>query len=184
MTRAIAALAALILIAQPAAAAQKAHATARLAGLDGKALGTAEFSAINHGVLIVLDLHDLPPGPHGVHLHVSGNCDAKSGFTKAGPILSTVPGKQHGYLAEGGPEAGDLPNQFAGADGKLHASMVTTAFTLGNGKKSIFDRDGVAIILDQRGDDYRTQPLGNAGNRIACGVVMRTVGPASRKRHK
>jgi len=184
MTRLIALLAALSLLAPPALAAQKAHATARLAGLDGKALGTAEFSAVNHGVLIVLDLHDLPPGAHGVHLHVSGNCDAKSGFTKAGPILSTVPGKQHGYLAEGGPEAGDLPNQFAGADGRLHASMVTTAFTLGNGKKSIFDRDGVALILDQRGDDYRTQPLGNAGGRIACGVVMRTVGPASRKRHK
>jgi Cu-Zn family superoxide dismutase len=184
MTRLIALLAALSLLAPPALAAQKAHATARLAGLDGKALGTAEFSAVNHGVLIVLDLHDLPPGAHGVHLHVSGNCDAKSSFTKAGPILSTVPGKQHGYLAEGGPEAGDLPNQFAGADGRLHASMVTTAFTLGNGKKSIFDRDGVALILDQRGDDYRTQPLGNAGNRIACGVVMRTIGPASRKRHK
>ena len=184
MTRTLALLTALALLALPAAAAQKAHAIARLAGLDGKALGTAEFSAGNHGVLIVLDLHDLPPGAHGVHLHVSGNCDAKSGFTKAGPILSTVPGKQHGYLAEGGPEAGDLPNQFAGADGRLHASMVTTAFTLGNGKKSIFDRDGVALILDQRGDDYRTQPLGNAGGRIACGVVMRTVGPAARKRHK
>jgi len=145
-------------------------------------VGTAEFSAVNHGVLIVLDLHDLPPGAHGVHLHVSGNCDAKSGFTKAGPILSLVPGKQHGYLAEGGPEAGDLPNQFAGADGRLHASMVTTGFTLGNGKKSIFDRDGVALILDQRGDDYRTQPLGNAGGRIACGVVMRTAGPPARHR--
>jgi len=182
MTRTLALLTALALLALPAAAAQKAHAVARLTGLDGKALGTAEFSAVNHGVLIVLDLHDLPPGAHGVHLHVSGNCDAKSGFTKAGPILSLVPGKQHGYLAEGGPEAGDLPNQFAGADGRLHASMVTTGFTLGNGKKSIFDRDGVALILDQRGDDYRTQPLGNAGGRIACGVVMRTAGPPARHR--
>jgi len=182
MTRTLALLTALALLALPAAAAQKAHAVARLTGLDGKALGTAELSAVNHGVLIVLDLHDLPPGAHGVHLHVSGNCDAKSGFTKAGPILSLVPGKQHGYLAEGGPEAGDLPNQFAGADGRLHASMVTTGFTLGNGKKSIFDRDGVALILDQRGDDYRTQPLGNAGGRIACGVVMRTAGPPARHR--
>ena len=155
---------------------------ARLAGLDGKALGSADFSAVNHGVLIVLDLHDLPPGAHGVHLHVSGNCDAKSGFTKAGPILSLTPGKLHGYLAEGGPMAGDLPNQFAGTDGRLDASMVTNAFTLGNGKKSIFDRDGISLILDERADDYRAQPLGNAGARIACGVVMRTVGPASRRR--
>lgn len=168
----------------PAQAASKAHAVARLAGLDGKSLGNVDFSTVNHGVLIVLDLHDLPPGAHGIHLHVSGNCDAKSGFTKAGPVLSLVPGKLHGLLAEGGPQTGDLPNQFAGSDGRLHASVVTTAFTLGNGKKSIFDRDGVSLILDERADDYRTQPLGNAGTRIACGVVMRTVGPASRKRHK
>jgi Cu-Zn family superoxide dismutase len=171
-----------LLLPLPAWAAQKAHAVARLQGLDGKALGTADFAAVNRGVLITLDLHDLPPGPHGVHLHVSGNCDAKSGFTRAGPILSITPGKQHGYLAEGGPEAGDLPNQWADDQGRLHASMVTTGFSLGNGKRSIFDRDGVAIIVDQRGDDYRTQPLGNAGNRIACGVVMRTVGPKPRKK--
>ena len=79
---------------------------------------------------------------------------------------------------------GDLPNQFAGADGRLRASVVTNAFTLGNGKKSIFDRDGVSLILDERADDYRTQPLGNAGKRIGCGVVVRTAGPVARKRHK
>ncbi len=183
MRRAVLALL-LALMPLPALAAAKAHAVARLAGLDGKALGSVDFSAVNHGVLIVFDLRDLPPGPHGIHLHVSGNCDAKSGFTRAGPILSLTPGKLHGMLAEGGPLAGDLPNQFAGADGRLHASVVTNAFTLGNGKKSIFDRDGVSLILDERADDYRTQPLGNAGTRIACGVVMRTVGPVSRKRHK
>ena len=186
MTRVLAlCLLGLALAAAPAAAAQKAKAVARLAGLDGKPLGTAEFSAVNRGVLITFDLHDLPPGAHAIHLHTSGNCDAKSGFTAAGPILTLIPGKQHGYLAEGGPEAGDLPNQFAGADGRLHASVVTTGFSLGNGKRSIFDRDGVALIVDARGDDYRTQPLGNAGNRIACGVVMRTVGPAARRKpHK
>ena len=112
----------------------------------------------------------------------SGKCDAKSGFTSAGPILTLIPGKQHGYLAEGGPEAGDLPNQFAGADGHLHASVLANGFSLGNGKRSIFDRDGVAIIVDARADDYRTQPLGNAGDRIACGVVMRTAGPKARRK--
>ncbi len=185
MTRYSVLLLALALAAIPAAAAtRKAHAVARLTGLDGKTLGAAEFSAVNRGILIVFDLHDLPPGPHAIHLHTSGNCDAKSGFTAAGPVLTLVPGKQHGYLAEGGPEAGDLPTQFAGADGRLHASVVTNSFSLGNGKKSIFDRDGVALIVDERGDDYRTQPLGNAGNRIGCGVVIRTAGPAARKRRK
>ena len=167
-----------LLAATPASAALKAKAVARLSSLEGKPVGTVEFNGLNHGVLITFDLHDLTRGPHGIHLHTSANCDAKSGFTAAGPILSLAPGKKHGYLAEGGPETGDLPNQFADADGRLHASVVTSSFTLGNGKKSIFDCDGVSIIIDQRGDDYRTQPLGNAGNRIACGVIVRTRGPA------
>lgn len=174
----VALLIATLLPATPASAALKAKAIARLSSLEGKPVGTVDFAALGHGVLITFDLHDLPPGAHGIHLHTSANCDAKSGFTAAGPILSLAPGKKHGYLAEGGPETGDLPNQFAGADGHLHASVVTTSFSLGNGKKSIFDRDGVSVIVDQRGDDYRTQPLGNAGNRIACGVVIRTRAPA------
>ena len=162
----------------PADAQPRARAHAKLAGLDGKPLGTASFRSVNGGVLIELDLQGLPPGPHGMHLHASGQCDARSGFMKAGPVLSLNPKRRHGYLAKGGPLAGDLPNQFAGADGRLKASTVTNAFTLGNGKRSIFDRDGVSLIVKKRGDDYRTQPLGNAGDRIACGVVMRTVHPA------
>jgi Cu-Zn family superoxide dismutase len=161
----------------PAWAAPKPRAIARLTDLNGKPVGTADFRAVDRGVLIEFDLTGLTPGAHGLHLHVSGNCDAKTGFTSAGPILSLTQGRQHGFLAEKGPETGDLPNQFAGADGHLHASVVTTAFTLGNGQRSIFDRDGVALIVDARGDDYRTQPLGNAGTRIACGVVIRTVAP-------
>ena len=178
MTRFALIFAAFAVPAAPALAALKARAVAHPASLAGKPLGTVTFDAVNRGVVITFDLQGLTPGPHAIHLHTSGNCDAKTGFTSAGPILTLVPGKQHGYLAEGGPLAGDLPNQFAGADGRLHASVETNGFSLGNGKRSIFDRDGVAVILDARGDDYRTQPLGNAGDRIACGVVMRTRGPA------
>jgi superoxide dismutase, Cu-Zn family len=174
----LAASAALILLAAPAQAALKARAIARLEGQDGKPVATAVFDALGHGVLITFDLHDLPPGPHAIHLHTSGNCDPKTGFTSAGPIFSLMAGKQHGYLAEGGPETGDLPNQFAGADGHLHASVENGSFNIGNGKKSIFDHDDVSVIVDARGDDYRAQPLGNAWDCIACGVVMRTRGPA------
>ena len=117
----------------------------------------------------------------GMHLHASAQCDAKSGFMKAGPILSLNSRKRHGYLAKGGPLTGDLPNQFAGADGRLKASTVTNAFTLGNGKRSIFNRDGVSLIVKKRGDDYRTQPIGNSGDRIACGTVVRTQGTAPRR---
>ena len=167
------------LLAVPAMA--KPRAVAHLKGLDGKPVGTVTLLAVNRGVLIQFDLSDLPPGAHGVHLHVSGNCDPKTGFTSAGPILSVgAVTKRHGFLAEGGPLAGDLPNQFAGADGRLHAETLAPGFSLGNGKRSIFDKDGVAIIVDQRGDDYRSQPMGESGARIACGVVIRTQGPLPR----
>ncbi|MBN9553975.1 MAG: superoxide dismutase family protein, partial [Alphaproteobacteria bacterium] len=122
-----------------------------------------------------------PPGAHGIHLHVSGSCDPKTGFTSAGPILGLGPViRKHGFLADGGPLAGDLPNQYAGADGRLHAATLVNGFSLGNGKRSIFDRDGVAIILDQRGDDSHSQPMGESGARIACGVIVRTQGPLPR----
>ena len=172
----------LVLAAALAPAVQaKPRAVAHLKALDGKAVGTVNFSAVDRGVLIEFDLNGLPPGPHAIHLHVSGNCDPKSGFTSAGPILSVgAVTRKHGFLAEGGPLAGDLPNQFADADGRLHAETLANGFSLGNGKRSIFDRDGAAIIVDQRGDDYRSQPMGESGARIACGVVIRTQGPLPR----
>jgi Cu-Zn family superoxide dismutase len=174
-------LAALVFALSAAPASAKPRAIAHLKGLDGKPMGTVTFLTVNRGVLVEFDLTGLPPGPHGIHLHVSGNCDPKTGFTSAGPILSLGPvTRKHGFLAEGGPLAGDLPNQFAGADGHLHAATLTNGFGLGNGKRSIFDRDGVAVIVDQRGDDYRSQPMGEAGSRIACGVVIRTQGPLPR----
>ncbi|MEP6830317.1 MAG: superoxide dismutase family protein [Rhizomicrobium sp.] len=179
MIRLLLALAALTLFATSASA--KPRAIAHLKMLDGKPAGTVTFLAINRGVLVEFDLTGLPPGSHGVHLHVSGNCDPKTGFTSAGPILGLgAVQRKHGFLAEGGPLAGDLPNQFAGADGHLHAQTLVNSFALGNGKRSIFDRDGVAIIVDQRGDDYRSQPMGESGARIACGVVIRTQGPLPR----
>ncbi len=181
MTRFLLAFAALTLpfLALPACAKPRAIAHVKL--LDGKPAGTVTFAAVNRGILVEFDLAGLPPGPHGIHLHVSGNCDPKTGFTSAGPILGLGPVvRKHGLLAEGGPLAGDLPNQYASADGHLHAATLTNGFGLGNGKNSIFDRDGVAIIIDQRGDDYRSQPMGESGARIACGVIMRTQGPLPR----
>jgi Cu-Zn family superoxide dismutase len=177
--RLFAAILAGLVAAAPASA--KPRAVAHLKDLDGKPVGTVTFQAINRGVLVELDLNGLPPGPHGVHVHVSGNCDPKTAFTSAGPILSLgLVTRRHGFLAEGGPLAGDLPNQFAGADGRLHAQTLTNGFALGNGKRSIFDRDGAAIIIDHRGDDYRSQPMGESGDRIACGVIVRTQGPLPR----
>ncbi len=162
------------------AAASKAHAVARTIGLDGQAVGTVDFAQTSHGVLIQFDLHGLPPGTHAIHIHTSGNCDTKTKFTSAGPHFSPEP-KIHGYMSKGGPHPGDLPNQVAAGDGTLRASTISNMFSLGNGKKSIFDRDGAAIILHARADDYMSQPAGNSGDRIACGVIVRTQGPGSRR---
>ena len=163
------------------AAASKARAIARLSGPDGRPLGSAKFIATSHGVLIEFDLKGLPPGGHAMHIHTSGSCDTKLAFTSAGPDFSPEPNKMHGYLSGHGPHAGDLPNQFAAGDGTLHASVISNAFSLGNGKKSIFDRDGASLIVHARADDYANQPAGNSGDRIACGVIMRTVAPGTRK---
>jgi Cu-Zn family superoxide dismutase len=171
----------LALAASPSlAAATKARAVAHMKALDGGNAGTIDLSQTNHGTLIVFDLHGLPPGAHGIHIHTSGNCDTKTKFTSAGPHFSPEP-KNHGFMAKGGPHAGDLPNQFAAPDGSLHASTISNMFALGNGKKSIFDRDGASIIVMAKADDYASQPAGGGGDRIACGVIMRTAGPKPRK---
>jgi Cu-Zn family superoxide dismutase len=163
------------------ATASKARAIAHLAGRDGHAMGTASFIATSHGVLIELDLKGLAPGAHAIHLHTSGNCDAKVAFTSAGPDLGFAPTKLHGFLAPHGPHSGDLPNEFAAGDRTLHASVISNAISLGNGKKSIFDRDGASIIVHAKADDYVSQPAGNSGDRVACGVIERTVAPGARK---
>ena len=130
-------------------------------------------------MLITFDLYGLPPGAHGIHLHTSGNCNAKTGFTAAGP--DPEPGAGQAARLSGRRRArwpATCPTSSPAPTGACAPAVETGSFTLGNGKRSIFDRDGVALIVNQRADDYRTQPLGNAGDRIACGVVMRTVGPA------
>jgi len=154
-----------------------AAASARMIDLNGKEVGRANFKAAPHGVLIELDLRGLSPGAHAVMLHAAASCDAKTGFASAGPALSFDAMRPHGYFAKGGPRTGDLPNQFAGSDGVLHASFFSTAFSLGDGKKSIFDGDGASLIVHAGPDDYVSQPEGRAGARVACGTILRTAGP-------
>jgi Cu-Zn family superoxide dismutase len=172
--------AATLIVSGPAiAAASKARAIAKMIGIDGQPAGTVSFAATSHGVLMVFDLKGLTPGAHAIHIHTSGNCDPKTAFTSAGPHFSEDARKMHGYLAEHGMHSGDLPNQFAASDGALHASVMSNAFSLGNGKKSIFDRDGASVVVHAKADDYASQPAGNSGDRVACGVITRTVAPGS-----
>jgi len=170
-----------LLAALPASAAKPQKAVAKLIDLSGQSAGNATFTATHHGILVELKLSGLTQGAHGVHIHTSANCDPKTRFTSAGPHYSQQP-KLHGFNTKGGMHAGDLPNAYAGADGTLQAAFLTNAFALGNGKKSMFDKDGASIIVTAKGDDYLSQPDGHSGDRVACGVIIRTVGPASRGR--
>lgn len=82
-------------------------------------------------------------------------------------------GNQHGYLVQGGSHAGDMPNQLAAQDGTLRAQVLNDKVTLGQGEGSLFDSDGSALMLHGQADDYRSQPAGDAGSRVACGVIER-----------
>ena len=161
-----------------------AAAYAKLVDLDGKSAGRARLMSVSHGVLIEIEVHGLAPGAHAISLHAAGTCDASRQFTTAGASFSFDPARPHGFLAKGGPRAGDLPNQYASADGNLHAAMITSAFTLGNGVKSIFDRDGASIIVRAGADDYLSQPDGRAGARLVCGTIVRTGDTGTRRAHR
>lgn len=170
-------LSAIVLVFVQAAAAQRTSASATLIGVDGKPVGWAHFTQTLRGVLIEIDLHGIPAGAHGIHIHQTGICEPRGGFASAGGHLTREPAllepRAHGYLARGGPDAGDLPNQFSTSDGVMHASTLSNAFTLGKGEKSLFVRGGASILVDARADDYLSQPSGDSGAHLACGIIRR-----------
>jgi Cu-Zn family superoxide dismutase len=153
------------------AAGTRAFAT--MIDRDGHTVGRARLTGVSHGVLIEIEMHGLAPGAHAIAVHAAGTCDAPAQFATAGGVFSFDAARLHGYLAKGGPRTGDLPNQYAGSDGVLHASMLASGFTLGDGVRSILDKDGAALIVHEKADDYLSQPEGKAGARVACGVIKR-----------
>lgn len=167
-----------------AAATAGPTASARMIDTNGHSVGEAHLRGAPHGVLIEVKVTGLPPGPHAVLLHMNGACDAKTGFASAGPVLDFELGRPHGYFAKGGPKPGDLPQQFATGDGTLHASLYSTAISLGEGKRSIFGRDGVSLIIHAVGDDYFNQPDGRAGARLACGTVVKDAATPHRNKRR
>ena len=154
-------------------------ATAEMINAQGEAIGTATFTETPNGVLIRAELQGLEPGEHGYHIHQTGQCDAQGGFETAGGHFN--PGEaEHGFMMEGGPHAGDMPNQFVAEDGKLNLNVINTAITLGESdgqeRHSVFDDDGSALVIHAGQDDYESQPSGDAGDRIACGVIEKAGG--------
>jgi Cu-Zn family superoxide dismutase len=138
----------------------------------GDAIGTATLNQTPTGVLARAEIANLPPGVHGFHIHETGECDPASNFASAGGHYDPD-GKDHGYMVEGGPHAGDMPNQTAGADGKLIAEVLNPRISLGSEPGTLFDQDGSALVIHATADDYRSQPSGAAGDRLACGVIQK-----------
>ncbi len=142
-------------------------ATAVFIGPDGKDAGKATLTKSKTGVLIELQVGGLPANKWvAFHIHENGKCDAEHGNESAGGHFN--PGKmEHGLLAAHGPHDGDLPNQYVGPDGVLRAQVFDAMVTL-DGKKAIRGR---SLIIHENFDDYRAQPSGGAGKRLACAVI-------------
>jgi Cu-Zn family superoxide dismutase len=135
---------------------------------DGSPAGMARIFTAGGHATIVIDLSGIPPGPHGLHLHTTGKCDGP-GFTTAGGHLNPT-GRQHGVNNPSGSHLGDLPNLTADAAGRISARI-----HFGGDPQALatalFDADGSALVLHAAADDYKTDPAGNSGARIACGVL-------------
>lgn len=152
----------------PSPTAKLLTATAELKDKDGAVVGTATLTEQGSGVRVVLTASKLPAGQHGWHIHTIGKCEPAD-FTGAGAHFNPDT-KQHGAQNPQGPHAGDLGNLTAAADGSARADVVAKV-TLATGATSLFDADGSAIVIHANPDDEKTDPTGNSGGRIACGVV-------------
>ncbi len=149
------------------AAAQNAHAD--LENAQGQKVGEATLAETPHGVLLTVTITDLPPGTHAFHIHETGACTAP--FKSAGGHFNPAH-KQHGVENPQGMHAGDLPNITVPAGGKLNFDAFASGVTLKKGKpNSLLDKDGSALVVHAGADDYKSDPAGNAGDRIACGVI-------------
>lgn len=150
--------------------AQAKPVNATVIGVEGNALGVVMLEETPAGLLITTDIKGLPEGDHGFHFHQKGVCDVAQKFTTAGGHFT--PGQEkHGLMVMGGPHGGDMPNQHVGADGVLKAQILNTRVTLSPGAKSLLDADGSALVIHAGADDYKSQPAGDAGDRIACAVI-------------
>ena len=149
-------------------AAQSAKAL--LKSGEGKDVGSAEFTQTPAGVVIRLAVKGLPAGEHAFHVHGVGKCEPP--FTSAGGHFNPS-GKKHGMMAAEGYHAGDMPNLHIPTSGEIVVEVLNAAITLEKGKpNSLFGPDGTALIIHAGKDDYKTDPTGEAGGRIACGIIQ------------
>jgi len=168
----LAALIATLAVTPVAAADAPATLRIELKNSAGASVGTATLTEAATGVLARIEAKGLPPGWHGLHFHETGDC-SKADFTSAGGHVHGQATKVHGLLNPDLNEAGDLPNLYVAADGTATVDLLSTFVSLkgGGGRQALADKDGSALVIHANPDDYKTQPIGGAGARIACGVI-------------
>jgi superoxide dismutase, Cu-Zn family len=169
MTRTIAAVAMIGLVGTIGVSAQMKHVD--LKDAKGNAVGMAMLSpAKDGGVNVELDVKGLPAGEHAIHFHAVPKCEAP--FTSAGSHFNPA-GKKHGMQNPEGPHAGDMPNFTVAANGTAKTTVTNKNVMLGDGANSLYANGGTALVIHAAADDMKSDPAGNAGDRIACGTITK-----------
>lgn len=147
-------------------------ASGTLLGTDGTAHGTVQVTDAPKGVILRVEAKGLTPGWHGMHFHDKGTCEGPK-FTSAGPHVHAVTPVVHGLLNSNANDAGDLPNIFVGADGTATVELFSplVALKASKDKPALLDADGSSLVIHAHPDDYQSQPIGGAGDRVACAVI-------------
>ncbi len=163
-----------VLVSTTTVLASGKHATASttLINIQGAVIGTATFTQLNETLVkIEVEASGLTPGRHGVHIHAIGACNPTGGFASAGGHFNPT-GESHGLHGGDGAHAGDLHNLVVRPDGTVNFVLTTTRASLIGGATTLFDLNGSALVIHAGEDDQETDPTGNSGARVACGVIQ------------